>query len=1415
MPSRPIHPALSSALLLATLLASSAHADAVQLRSADDRGVTFDVRLDRFELSAPGPNGRVRAIAPGFSLSTDPGRAMIPFSTSLIAVPPGARVTARVIAQSAEEAREGVRVAIAERPAFERGGVHGEERPVLQTIEPIRDGVWPPNAVEVGAPFQMRGQHMVAVTVRPVRYDEATGRLLVTRSISVRVDFARGAAASAIVTDAREDRHFEPVLRSTVLNYESGRAWRESRRPAEPLDRVLARRPAPLSARGVPTFDETNPEVRVQVDTTGLYALDPDELEAKGLPAGIPIAEVSVHRHEFVENANPPYVTIELPIEVQDYNRNGVFDSGDAIWVVVQNWAERSGVGIAQRVWGDAEMIYVTRKSTGGLRMRTRDGWRNQAGPTLLSSYPFRRKYEKNFAAPMLFPFDTTTDVFQWTEIGLYYERPDTIRFEANHIDTTHAATFAITWQGRNNNAHYLWAQVKNGSGTFTSICDSVGFFGKIAFTQSRTLFGSSFSEGLTNTMRFWGKNFQGPPDPVTNAIVNVGLNDFVFTYWRRYRAVAGYLDANSADATGEIQIRATGLRSDSLRIYDATDPQDPVRLVLDPAHIFAAGSEREAEFQDSIATGQRHQYFVASDPKFPPSSQYSAVIRRQLSASGPGDYLLIVPEAFLPAVQPLVTLRQSQGLGVRVAPLESVNDEFNGGRHSPHSIRRYVDYAYRNWGARFVVLMGDGSQDPRNFGKGAGTDWIPVQSLRGPVPVSEGLENVPSDGWYGCLTGNCDPLPFSGPGEEVLIDVYIGRLPVNSLAEANAVVDKLVAYDDVTTGDPSWRRKVLLFADDEYSGESTFGGGGGGSGYCHRDYENRFRLLDETISNVILEEALLRQTEVELFNESYWLRNEPFDPCPCVPDTCRPDRAATSTRARASITPALFQRLNEGRVWWNYQGHANEFLLAHEQFYSKQFGTNDVLLFQNDGKPTLFSAFSCHANQFARANGGPNDFGPSIGEEMVTLGNRRGAIASWASTAYEVIPRDGENHINVDLARAMFSTPPFDEYLGDRGSRVVLGEAIATALLRYISRPDVQGYTYERGIALTYELLGDPATRISIGRPQAIVTANGQPVQDGQTVRLRVPGDTLHIEADLVSSVRLDSLALFQTSGTTTTRIPPSSYTLTPAFPDTAAGAVYGGRRFHLSYATPLTAASFSYRLSSWDRYGLQGDFVIPFQFESVLRAEGSPIGENDAVSPTANLSLLLLSPKPIVDPLTELTLTINGTVQAFQAVQAPGDTTRHEWILSWTHSAYPIDTYEVMLSANGGATNTHHFRVTIGGDEIRLENVLAFPNPFEDDLGTFFSFSLLGGDPADLKISVFTVSGRLVYTRVERGLAPGYHQIAWDGRDAEGDKLANGVYLYRVIATNSAGSSDITGRLVKLRKPRRVEDTAATTTP
>jgi len=89
---------------------------------------------------------------------------------------------------------------------------------------------------------------------------------------------------------------------------------------------------------------------------------------------------------------------------------------------------------------------------------------------------------------------------------------------------------------------------------------------------------------------------------------------------------------------------------------------------------------------------------------------------------------------------------------------------------------------------------------------------------------------------------------------------------------------------------------------------------------------------------------------------------------------------------------------------------------------------------------------------------------------------------------------------------------------------------------------------------------------------------------------------------------------------------------------------------------------------------------------------------------------------------------------------------------------------------------------------NQSTISEVLNYPNPFSTS--TQFVFTLTGSEvPDQLKIQIMTVSGKVVREITQAELGPirigrNFSQYRWDGRDEFGDRLANGVYLYRVIA-------------------------------
>ena len=68
---------------------------------------------------------------------------------------------------------------------------------------------------------------------------------------------------------------------------------------------------------------------------------------------------------------------------------------------------------------------------------------------------------------------------------------------------------------------------------------------------------------------------------------------------------------------------------------------------------------------------------------------------------------------------------------------------------------------------------------------------------------------------------------------------------------------------------------------------------------------------------------------------------------------------------------------------------------------------------------------------------------------------------------------------------------------------------------------------------------------------------------------------------------------------------------------------------------------------------------------------------------------------------------------------------------------------------------------------------------------------------------LSIYTLSGRLIHRERLTGLTEGdVHHATWDGYDREGDKVANGVYLSRLVFTDEAGEKLVwEDKIVKMR--------------
>lgn len=115
----------------------------------------------------------------------------------------------------------------------------------------------------------------------------------------------------------------------------------------------------------------------------------------------------------------------------------------------------------------------------------------------------------------------------------------------------------------------------------------------------------------------------------------------------------------------------------------------------------------------------------------------------------------------------------------------------------------------------------------------------------------------------------------------------------------------------------------------------------------------------------------------------------------------------------------------------------------------------------------------------------------------------------------------------------------------------------------------------------------------------------------------------------------------------------------------------------------------------------------------------------------------------------------------------------------------------YQLIVSgkdANGNVAGDLEYKVSfVVYNKPMISDMLTYPNPFTTS--TAFVFTITGATvPEQLRIQILTITGKVVREINKSELGPlhigrNITEYKWDGTDQYGDKLANGVYLYRVV--------------------------------
>ncbi|GGK56965.1 C25 family cysteine peptidase [Rufibacter glacialis] len=197
----------------------------------------------------------------------------------------------------------------------------------------------------------------------------------------------------------------------------------------------------------------------------------------------------------------------------------------------------------------------------------------------------------------------------------------------------------------------------------------------------------------------------------------------------------------------------------------------------------------------------------------------------------------------------------------------------------------------------------------------------------------------------------------------------------------------------------------------------------------------------------------------------------------------------------------------------------------------------------------------------------------------------------------------------------------------------------------------------------------------------------------------------------------------------------------------------------------------------------------------------DGVRILDGDIVSPSPLISMVLKDNSrkiPITDPAS-MKVYLKKEGAEFEEINVSADP-NIKWYPADDKNDFRVE-YQPQKLANGKYTlevqgvdalgqRAGSERYSINFEvinEFTISNFYPYPNPFSSK--TRFVFTLTGSMvPEKMKLQIMTVTGKVIREVQKEEFGPikignNISEFAWDGTDEFGDRLANGVYLYRVV--------------------------------
>ncbi len=778
-----------------------------------------------------------------------------------------------------------------------------------------------------------------------------------------------------------------------------------------------------------------------------------------------------------------------------------------------------------------------------------------------------------------------------------------------------------------------------------------------------------------------------------------------------------------------------------SSAIWEITDP-------FNAADIKFLLSESKASF--SLATGSLKNFVIFNSEKLP-TPDFASIVSNQDLSNVQTDLLIITHPDFKDEAQRLASHRMSfNKISARVFTTDEVYNEFSGGKQDITAIRDFAKSIYSQGGLKNILLFGRCSYDYKDR-LTKNTNFVPTyESVNSLSP----LETYSSDDYY-AFFGDNEGEWKENPTQNHTMEVGVGRLSVKTTTEAANVVDKLIEYDLGNRSFGKWRKEILFIADDG-------------------DYSLHQSQADQLATQIETSHSEFNTQKVYL--DSYTQISRP------------------SGQISPEATEALRQALKKGVLIANYTGHGSELQWMDERILDDAFVSN----WKNFASYPLLVTATC---EFGR-----HDDPAQISTAELAQLKKSGGVIGLVTTARPV-----NSSSNYTLNEAFYASL----FQKINGRQKDLG-----TIFRDTKNKSLSGVGNRN-----FSLLGDPSMMLAIPEQQITIsnistTDNSDTLKALSTVRvngeIQLDGEKNQDFNGTVLATLFDKETLLQTKGDENpvfnfglwnnalfrgeAKVVDGSFEVEFMLPKNISYQVGSGK---LSiYAqdfinkTDASGSATSFKVGKSER-DIVSDTTPPqiklFLGDTTFVA-GSIIGKNsELVAKLFDDSGINISSYGIGNTMVAI-MDNDVTFEVAEYYVASTDDFRKGTLQFPLEDLTPgkhTITLKVWDNLNNTSSASLDFEVS-DHNGIEVQRLSNYPNPFSESTTIEFVHTRPGED-LEVSLGIFDLRGQMVKTLNFSVPESQYHVSLtnWDGSDASGSKLTDGIYLMKVLVRSLADGS------------------------